>query len=76
MSDTQVDLVAQEALILELFTLISPRQWVMILGFLREIRRRGHGEITLRMSGDRLYIMPAPSYDAGCLPKFPAEPLE
>ena len=68
MSDP-VSEAAQEALVVELFALISPRQWAMILGFLREIRERGHGEITLRVSGDRLFITPAPSYDAGCLPK-------
>lgn len=64
-------LQAENVLMVELFRLITPRQLAMILQFLREIRERGHGEISLRFSGDRLYITPAPSYEAGCLPKYP-----
>jgi hypothetical protein len=52
----------------ELHDLLTTDQIAALTVRLREIIRNGYGEVTLRIEGDRVYIVQSVSLNAGRLP--------
>ena len=71
MSESRATYQVNESLIDELTTLLTPRQVAMLVTQLRSIREQGHGEICMRVTGNRLFFNKKESSDGGQLPEFP-----
>lgn len=56
-----------DTIIDELLTLLSRDQIYMLIDLLGKLREAKHGEISLRVSGDRLFMSKKESLDAGHL---------
>ena len=65
LSEPRAPYAIEDEQIQELERLLDARQVAMFLALLREVLARGFGEVTLRVEGDRLFLVETKSYSGG-----------
>lgn len=58
----------RQAIIDELLTLMSKRQLHLLIACLGQVREHSHGEVSLRVVGERMFITRKESHDGGAMP--------